>query len=69
MHTDKGVFNWALKECLILTVRRRLIGSFIACTKNKADFQSKQHISYYVYMPLCCLMSLVLKFSNTQKPP
>lgn len=66
--TDKAVFNRALKERLILIVQGRLIGSFIACAKNKADFQSKQHISYFVYMPLCCLMTLVLKFSNTQKP-
>jgi len=41
MHINRGIMNWALKERSVLKAQRGLIGSLIACTKNKANFQSK----------------------------
>lgn len=51
MHINRGIINWALKECLILIGRRGLIGSLLACTKNKADFSIEIiHDLFYIVL-------------------
>lgn len=61
MHINRGISNWALKECLVLIAQSALIGSLMACTKYKADFQWKYYMTYI-------MLSLLLSFSSTKKP-
>lgn len=61
MRINRGISNWALKECLILIAQSGLIDSLMACTKYKAYFQWKYYMTYV-------MLSLLLSFSSTKKP-
>lgn len=61
MHINRGISNWVLKECLVLIAQSGLIGSLMASTKYKADFQWKYYMTYIT-------LSLLLSFSVPRSP-